>query len=127
MATSCVFTSRPALPDWNADIYEFVFFCSEWPTAVMPELSNWHNANYTMNAPYIGIDGLRFWCLEQELMVMKLRFCSNAELAKKQEKMILVSEPEEVVPYGHVGWQEVWAANHDKASTIKYACRLPEL
>ena len=127
MATSCVFTPRPALPDWNADINDFVFFCSEWPTAVMPEFSNWHNAHYTLNAPYIGIDGLRFWCSEQELMVMKLRFCSNAELAKRQEHIILASEPEDVVPFGCVGWQDVWAANHHKASTIKRACRLQEL
>ena len=129
MATSsCVLlTPRPALPDWDANIDDFVFFCSEWPTAVAPELSNWHNANYTGNGPYTGIDGLKFWYSEQELMVMKLRFCSNTDLANAQEKKILDTKPQEIVPFDHEGWEDVWAVNHDKASGIKHACRLPEL
>ncbi len=123
-----LYTPRPDSPDYAAKIEDFIFFCSEYPSAESPEFSNWFNNYYVAGKKYKGVGGLEFWCAEQELMYRKVsELCANTEWKKKQMAEIMAIEPEPVIPVGEESWEQVWSANHDKAGDIKLSARKGEL
>ena len=116
----------PATPDWQANITDYIFFCSEHPDANFPEFSNWYNMYYA-DGPYISSDGHLCWCSEQDLMLKKLDFCLNKELAAQKVTDILEMQPVPIIPVGAEGWEMVWESNHQLAAKMKNTCRSSEL
>ena len=108
-------------------IEDYLFFCSEHPTAQAFYMSNWFNHYYLVEGPYTGTSSRKFWCSEQELMLAKLSFCAHEELAKAQAEKIMATLPKPIIAFSEDGWEEVWEFNHELASKIKHACRLKEL
>ena len=108
-------------------IDDYLFFCSEHPTADAHYMSNWFNHHYLREGPYMGVSSMRFWCSEQELMLEKLSFCANKELAAVQKEQIMTTTPTPVIPVGEEDWEAVWERNHALAANMKHACRLQEL
>ena len=109
------------------EIKDYLFFCSEHPTAHAFYMSNWFNHHYLDEGPYTGTSARKFWCSEQELMLAKLSFCADQDLAQTQAEKIMDTLPKPIIAFGEDGWEQVWEFNHELASNIKQACRLKEL
>ena len=111
----------PPTMDNLPQVADYLFFCSEHPSSPGHHLSNWFNQGYVAGS-YQGEDGQLYWCSEQELMVSKLRFCRNKELADKQRQAIM-----DMQPMDDPDWEVAWMHNHDLASKMKNACRSLDL
>ena len=109
------------------EVGDYLFFCSEHPTAHAYYMSNWFNHHYLQEGLYTGTDSKQFWCSEQELMLAKLSFCARQDVAALQAEQIMSTVPKPVIAVGEDGWEAIWEYNHGLASSIKDACRLEEL